>query len=342
MAFEKDGWNEPDEILRRFDTNEDGALDYEEFKTLCDQLFGQEEVADSEDRIHDIFDILDADGDGLLNEDEWLRCHKEWISVIINPVNALLVIDVQNDFIDGTLALKNCDLGEDGGEIVEPINRLLKEDCWKKIVYTLDWHPETHIGFYENLHMRELHPESEISKEDAKPFDTVRFVQPDLEQVLWPRHCVMDSWGAELHKDLFVAEDSVQVRKGQKPDMDAYSGFFDNAAEDSTELLGILNDNGITDVYVCGLALDVCVKATCLDGLRLGFRLAVVEDLCRGVDCDGVEEARKSILANGGLVTNANNVLSFARGVKRSLVMAQQAACTLAKKWSGDEHADDF
>lgn len=133
-----------------------------------------------------------------------------------------------------------------------------------------------------------------------------------------------------------------KVRKGQNPDMDAYSGFFDNAAEDSTELLQILNDNGITDVYVCGLALDVCVKSTCLDGLRLGFRLAVIEDLCRGVDCDGIDEARKSILANGGLVTNAEAAVALARGLKRSLVMAQQAVCTLAKKWSGDEHADDF
>ena len=132
-----------------------------------------------------------------------------------------------------------------------------------------------------------------------------------------------------------------KVRKGQNPDMDAYSAFFDNQAEHSTELLGILNDNGVTDVYVCGLALDVCVKSTALDGLRLGYRLVVIEDLCRGVDPDDIEEARQIITANGGLITNGDDALKLARGEKRSLIMAQQAAWALAKKWSGDEYADD-
>lgn len=131
------------------------------------------------------------------------------------------------------------------------------------------------------------------------------------------------------------------MRKGQDPDMDAYSAFFDNKAEQATELLGILNDNGITDVYVCGLALDVCVKATCLDGLRLGFRLAVIQDLCRGVDPADIVEAREMISANGGLITDENEAVALAQGAKRSLVMAQQAAHALDKKWSGDEYADD-
>ena len=77
-------------------------------------------------------------------------------------MNVLLVVDVQNDFIDGSLALRNCGQGEDGVEVVEPINRLIKEGAWNKVIYTLDWHPENHIGFYENLHLRQLHPQSKV------------------------------------------------------------------------------------------------------------------------------------------------------------------------------------
>lgn len=77
-------------------------------------------------------------------------------------MNVLLVVDVQNDFIDGTLALRDCGKGEDGAEVVEPINRLLAEVRWDKVIYSLDWHPETHLGFYENLGLRELHPDSKV------------------------------------------------------------------------------------------------------------------------------------------------------------------------------------
>ncbi|XP_015587924.1 uncharacterized protein LOC107264311 [Cephus cinctus] len=337
MTLNREVWEDPEKLLHKFDSNEDAALDFEEFCILCGELFGAEEVEEHEYRIRDIFDILDSNGDGLLNEDEWGRCHKEWISVVLNPLSVLLVVDVQNDFIDGTMALRNCGKGEDGADVIEPINQLLKEVQWKKVVYSLDWHPETHIGFYDNLHMRELHPDSKVSKEDAKILDTVLFLEPQLEQRLWPRHCVMDTWGAQLHKELYIIPDSSQIRKGQNPDMETYSVFFDNNAINSTELLNILQEIGITDVYVCGLAYDVCVRATCMDGLRLGYRLAIIEDCCRGVDPDDVIEARKMISENGGLLTNSKEVPMLVSGEKRSLIMAQQGTWSLAKKWSACE-----
>lgn len=71
-------------------------------------------------------------------------------------------MDVQNDFIDGLLALRNCKCKQDGLEVVEPINRLIKEGLFDKIIYSQDWHPEDHISFYENLHLRELHPDSKV------------------------------------------------------------------------------------------------------------------------------------------------------------------------------------
>jgi len=89
------------------------------------------------------------------------RCY-EWIHATVYPVNVLLVVDVQNDFIDGTLALRKCGYGQDGAEVVEPINRLLKDGHWNKVIYSQDWHPEDHISFFDNLAMRELHPESKV------------------------------------------------------------------------------------------------------------------------------------------------------------------------------------
>jgi len=89
------------------------------------------------------------------------RCWK-WIRAILNPVNILLVVDVQNDFIDGTLAFRKCGYGQDALEVVEPINRLLKNGRWDKVMYTQDWHPENHISFIENLAARDLHPKSKV------------------------------------------------------------------------------------------------------------------------------------------------------------------------------------
>lgn len=89
------------------------------------------------------------------------RCYK-WIRATVYPVNVLLVVDVQNDFIDGTLALRKSGYGQDGAKVIEPINRLLKNGRWSKVIYSQDWHPEDHISFFDNLAMRELHPESKV------------------------------------------------------------------------------------------------------------------------------------------------------------------------------------
>lgn len=86
----------------------------------------------------------------------------EWIRATVYPVNVLLVVDVQNDFIDGTLALRKSGYGQDGAKVIEPINRLLKNGRWNKIIYSQDWHPKDHISFFDNLAMRELHPESKV------------------------------------------------------------------------------------------------------------------------------------------------------------------------------------
>lgn len=89
------------------------------------------------------------------------RCW-EWIETVVNPTHILLIVDVQNDFIDGTLALRKCGYEQDAEEVIQPINNLLKKGRWDKVIYSQDWHPDNHISFFENLATRDLHPESKV------------------------------------------------------------------------------------------------------------------------------------------------------------------------------------
>lgn len=101
------------------------------------------------------------------------RCH-EWIRWITDPINVLVIVDVQNDFIDGTLALHKFGYGQNGLEVVEPINQLVKKGRWNTVVYTQDWHPENHISFYENLSLRQLHPESKVPLNTINCLDIIK------------------------------------------------------------------------------------------------------------------------------------------------------------------------
>ncbi|XP_070156461.1 uncharacterized protein [Polyergus mexicanus] len=322
---ENDIWVSPAAILSKFDVDADGALDYMEFRALCVHLFGTDEVKEHEWRVREIFELFDLNRKGTLNEQDLRRCY-EWIRASVYPVNVLLVVDVQNDFIDGTLSLRKCGYGQDGAEVIEPINRLLKNGRWSKVIYSQDWHPKDHISFFDNLTMRELHPKSKITKKMAKLFDTVVFLQPHVTQKLWPKHCVMNTWGAELHKDLLIVPSSERVYKGQQSDKETYSVFGEMDTNDTSKLINIFLKFGCTHLYVCGLAYDVCVKETCLDGLRYGYRLAVVDDCCRGVKPDDITIAKNLITENGGLLASSNRVLSLVNEGKQSLIMAHHAA----------------
>ncbi|XP_017795714.1 PREDICTED: pyrazinamidase/nicotinamidase-like [Habropoda laboriosa] len=308
----------------KFDPSKEiSDFNYEKFHSACAEIFQSDEIEQEESKLREIFDLFDSNKDGVLTGRE-RKIFASWLK--LKPVNALLIVDVQNDFIDGSLALRRCDGNQDGADVVKPINRLIKNACFDKIIYSQDWHLENHISFYENLHLRELHADSKVTKENAKPFDTVIFADPCVEQILWPKHCVMDTWGAELHKDLIIAPGSEQVRKGQNSEVESYSVFFDQNFQGSMELQSILRKSGVNCVYVCGLAYDVCVKATCLDGLRLGHAIAVIDDCCRGVDNKNSEIAKQLIAENGGLITDSDNVLSIVNGKKRNIIMSHQLA----------------
>ena len=185
--------------------------------------------------------------------------------VKLGAKDALIVVDVQNDFCPGgRLAVQK------GDEVVPLVNALARH--FENVVITQDWHPAGHQSFAT------AHPGS-------KPFDSIRLSYG--EQVLWPDHCLQGSDGAALHKDLAVPHAQLVVRKGWRKEVDSYSAFLEADRKSRTGLEGYLEERGIKRLFVCGLATDFCVAWTALDARKLGFDCAVVEDACRAIDMQG-------------------------------------------------------
>lgn len=196
--------------------------------------------------------------------------------------------------------------------MVEPINRLLDAVDFDMVCYSLDWHPNDHISFIDNAKNRPLHESCPIDENLVQVYDKVLFDgKPPIEQILWPRHCVQDSWGAELHKDLKVQNDAIIIKKGTNPDVDSYSLFFDNQRLSETTLDAQLKARGITDVYICGIAYDVCVRYTALDALDCGYRTILLDDCCRGIDLKGIEDFKQLIISKNGIVATSKEVFCF-------------------------------
>jgi nicotinamidase/pyrazinamidase len=191
---------------------------------------------------------------------------------------ALIVIDVQNDFCPGgALAVA------EGDQIINRINGLMGD--FATVVLTQDWHPATHASFAAN------HP-------GAAPFSLV--TMPYGPQVLWPTHCVQGTRGAEFHSALPTDPAQLVVRKGFRPGIDSYSAFFENDQTTPTGLEGYLRNRGVTAVTLVGLATDYCVAYSALDAARLGFKATVLEGACRAIDLNGsLAEARDKMRAAG-------------------------------------------
>ncbi|XP_069996331.1 uncharacterized protein Naam [Penaeus vannamei] len=328
-----------DACFKAFDKDEDGFLSQNEFAALCRALFrndrGKPYPVESS-MLNTIFTIFDTNKDHVIDKEEFRFCWQKWIKAVVRPVSALIVVDVQNDFISGSLALINCPAGHHGEEVIPPINRLLNEVKFDMVVYSLDWHPEDHVSFIDNVKDRPIHHTSEISSEDAQVNDTVIFdVNNDgipMEQRLWPRHCVQKSWGAQLHDDLKIVEDSVLVYKGTDPDTDSYSVFWDNNKKSQTSLNEELQKRNITDVYICGIAYDVCVSATTAHAIEEGYRALLIDDGCRGV-CDAdIQATKERTTSSNGLVIHSSQVKSLVSGRDRPPVLAYKLALEISKK----------
>ncbi len=179
--------------------------------------------------------------------------------------DALLVVDVQNDFVrGGALAVS------DGEAIVPLANRLI--GAFAQVVVTQDWHPAGHSSFASS------HP-------GANPFDVV--ATPYGPQVLWPDHCVQGTRGAALVAGLAVDSAFLVLRKGIHAAVDSYSAFLEADRKTTTGLGALLGARGVDRVFVCGLATDFCVAFTALDARTAGFETYVVDDACRAIDADG-------------------------------------------------------
>ena len=205
------------------------------------------------------------------------------------PMRALAVIDLQNDFCPGgALAVRG------GDEVVPVANRL--SPLFPLVVASQDWHPPDHGSFA-------------ASRPGRQPYDLDELA--GLPQVLWPVHCVQGSPGAEFHP-LFDRTRVARVfRKGTDPAIDSYSAFYDNGRRKSTGLGDYLRQQGVTELTILGLATDYCVRFTALDGRWLGFGITVVKDGCRAVelvDGDG-ERAFDEMRAAGARIITSDELL---------------------------------
>jgi len=126
-----------------------------------------------------------------------------------------------------------------------------------------------------------------------------------------------ESWGAELHKDLKVHPKARVIHKGTNPDVDSYSAFFDNQKLSKTSLEDIIKKEDVTDIYVCGIATDVCVASTAFHGIEQGFRTILVEDASRGIKEDDITKAFEKIREQHGAVVNSKEVKAMVQGKDR-------------------------
>lgn len=191
---------------------------------------------------------------------------------------AILVIDVQNDFCPGgALAVAG------GDEIVAPINALVPE--FPVRVFTQDWHPADHMSFASQ-------------HEGRDPFTVTEM--PYGPQVLWPDHCVIGSDGAAFHPKLDTRRADLVIRKGFRREIDSYSAFFENDHSTPTGLEGYLRTRGVEKVTLVGLATDYCVNYSAVDAAKLGFEVTVIESLTRAIDLEGsLDAARDGMRAAG-------------------------------------------
>jgi len=188
----------------------------------------------------------------------------------ITRFDALIIVDMQRDFMPGG-ALPV----PEADTIVPIINRYIQifESRGATVVATRDWHPVNHISF------------------------TTRGGP-------WPPHCIQGTSGAEFHPDLALPESTVIVSKATDPDKEAYSGF------DGTNLNNILRERGVNRIFVCGVATNYCVKATAIDGIKLGYTVIVLLDAVKGIDIPpgSVDMALNEMLDAGIILATQHDI----------------------------------
>jgi nicotinamidase/pyrazinamidase len=203
-------------------------------------------------------------------------------------MKALVIIDVQNDFMPGGR------LEVPQGDVIIPVINKLQNN-YDLVVATQDWHPQGHKSFASN-------------HANHNPFDKI--VLHELEQTLWPDHCLQGSRGADFHAELNINKIAAIFRKGMDPEIDSYSGFYDNGHQISTGLSGYLKEKGISELHFCGLAADICVYYTIKDSLSEGFSATLIEDASRPLSVDTFYELKNELTRMGVRIFNSREIFT--------------------------------
>src|SRR3984957_16781977 len=198
----------------------------------------------------------------------------------LRPTDALLVIDMQRDFLPPVNGIGGALEVKAGGAIIPGINSPARK--FDHVLLTQDWHPREHISF--------------ASSHGKQPFtDTIEAAYGT--QHLWPDHCVEGTIGAELHPQLQIPHSELLLRKGFRKHIDSYSAFTENDGVTPTGLAGYLRERGLTRLFFAGVAYDYCVGFSALGAARLGFEAIVVEDLTRGIAASSIDTTNAAFTA---------------------------------------------
>jgi nicotinamidase/pyrazinamidase len=184
-------------------------------------------------------------------------------------VKTLIITDVQHDFLPGG------PLGISGSEAIIPIINWMMPK-FEHVVATQDWHPPHHVSF-ASVHKKQVGETIQVG---------------ETTQILWPDHCIQNTYGAELAVGLHQDQIEAIFHKGTDHKVDSYSTFFDTARKRSTGLADHLLKRRLKDLYFVGLATDYCVLYSVLDALELGFNAWVIQDACRWINLNAGDEAR--------------------------------------------------
>jgi nicotinamidase/pyrazinamidase len=208
----------------------------------------------------------------------------------LRPTDALLVIDMQRDFLPPLDGIGGALEVRDGDTIIPGINALAQK--FDHVILTQDWHPHHHISF--------------ASTHGKQPFtDTIE--APYGTQHLWPDHCVQGTPGADIHPLLQIPHAELLLRKGFRQHIDSYSAFTENDGVTPTGLTGYLRERGLTRLFFTGVAYDYCVGFSALAAARLGFESFVVEDLTHGIAASSIDATNAAFAtANVQLIASSH------------------------------------
>lgn len=243
---------------------------------------------------------------------------------------ALIIVDVQHCFLPGgSLAVTG------GDKVVPVINRVRSNSHFDLVILTQDWHCPNHVSFasqhpgkssFDRITLTydadgtlcQLSTDDDLANPVAAASSSTACklgqVAHQVNQTLWPDHCVMNTPGARLTPELITTKSDRLIRKGSNCQVDSYSAFFDNGGFSQTQLNENLKIQNIEALYITGLATDVCVLYTALDAVKLGYDTFVIQDAVQGITPEGVasalvqmESAKIQIIHSDQLVTSSSS-----------------------------------